>query len=406
LALAATAERRDPNRFVRRRTSTAERTAESVELGSPRGVHCWRMTLGLFATVLLSLMLGQRLSPIAMDPGSISGEVVDAASLTPVGGARVTLVKIVEVAGGATLGDDGKRTVTDANGRFAFQQLSRGSYRVDVEKSGFAPSFDPFESKTLELGSGESITAVRVALERGGVIAGGIRDGRGDPLPEMTVFAMRLTPGEPRMGPEMIQGGVGPTNDLGEFRIANLPKGDYLVIATQQERTPFDVSAPSPAKVAAPTYYPGTTERHSAQVITVRAGETVGDVWFSVVSSAAFSVSGVVVDERGAPLTGATVTLMAGSQPEMPFPFLMSVADRNGAFTVSGVLPGSYFVIANPSFESSFGGGVGGFAIGFGVETVPGREPVVVFDTPSGRQPIKITVTDANVTGVKVVATR
>jgi hypothetical protein len=118
----------------------------------------------------------------------------------------------------------------------------------------------------------------------------------------------------------MIQGGVGQTNDLGEFRIANLPKGDYLVIATQQERTPFDVSAPSPAKVAAPTYYPGTTERHSAQVSTVRAGETVGDVWFSVVSSAAFSVSGMVVDERGAPLTGAMVTLMASSQPEVPFP--------------------------------------------------------------------------------------
>jgi hypothetical protein len=34
------------------------------------------------------------------------------------------------------------------------------------------------------------------------------------------------------------------------------------------------------------------------------------------------------------------------------------------------------------------------------------REPVVVFDTPSGRQPISIRVTDANVTGVKVVATQ
>jgi hypothetical protein len=33
-----------------------------------------------------------------MDTGSIAGEVVDAASQTPVGGARVTLVKIVEVA--------------------------------------------------------------------------------------------------------------------------------------------------------------------------------------------------------------------------------------------------------------------------------------------------------------------
>jgi Carboxypeptidase regulatory-like domain len=364
------------------------------------------MTLGLFATVLLSLMPAQRLPPIAMDTGNISGEVVDAASLTPVGGARVMLVKIVEVAGGATLGDGGKRTVTDATGRFAFQQLSSGSYRVDVEKSGFAPSFDPFESKTLELGSGESITAVRVALERGGVIAGGIRDSRGDPLPEMTVSAMRLTRGEPRMGPEMIQGGVGQTNDLGEFRIANLPKGDDLIIATQQGRTPFEVSAPSPATVAAPTYYPGTSERHSAQVITVGAGETAGDVWFSVVSSAAFSVSGVVVDERGTPLAAAMVTLMAGSQPEEPFPFLMGVADRNGAFTVGGVLPGSYFVVANPSFESSSVAGGGGFSIGFGVEVVAGREPVVVFDTPSGRQPTKITVTDADVTGVRVVVTR
>jgi hypothetical protein len=339
---------------------------------------------------------------MAIDAGRISGKVVDAASQTPVGGARVTLVRTVEADGGGTLGDHGRRTMTDADGGFVFQQLPNGRYRVDVEKSGFAPSFDPFESTTLELGSGESITSLRVALERGGVVAGGLRDGRGDALPEMTVFAMRLMRAEPGMGPEMIQGGIAHTNDLGELRIANLPKGDYLMIATQQERTPIGVSAPSPEQVFAPTYYPGTTQRHSAHVITIRAGETVGDIWFSVVSSAAFSVSGVVVDEAGAPLAGAMITLMPGSHPEMPFPFLMGVADRNGAFTVSGVLPGDYFVIANPSVESSFGGA---FSIGFGVEAVVGSEPVVVFDTPSGRQPIKILVIDANIMGVRVVAT-
>ena len=83
----------------------------------------------------------------------------------------------------------------------------------------------------------------------------------------------------------------------------------------------------------------------------------------------------------------------------------MGVADSNGVFTVGGVLPGAYFVIANPSHESSFGAGACGFSIGFSVETVAGREPVVVFDTPPGRQPVKIIVTDTNVTGVKVVAT-
>jgi hypothetical protein len=45
------------------------------------------------------------------------------------------------------------------------------------------------------------------------------------------------------------------------------------------------------------------------------------------------------------------------------------------------------------------------FAIGFAVEAVAGSEAVVVFDTPSGRQPIKIRVTDANVTSLRIVAT-
>jgi hypothetical protein len=107
----------------------------------------------------------------------------------------------------------------------------------------------------------------------------------------------------------------------------------------------------------------------------------------------------------GSAMAGAMITLMPGSQPELPFHFLMAVADRNGAFTVGGVLPGDYFVIAYPSAESSFGGFVSAFSIGFGVETVAGSEPVVVFETPSERQPVKIHVMDANVPGLRVVAT-
>ena len=98
------------------------------------------------------------------------------------------------------------------------------------------------------------------------------------------------------------------------------------------------------------------------------------------------SISGNVVDAASqTPVAGARVTLVR--------------------IVEADVLPGDYFVIPNPSVESSLGGGVGAFAIGFGVETVAGSDPVVVFDTPSGRQPVEIRVTEANVTGVRVVTT-
>ena len=38
-------------------------------------------------------------------------------------------------------------------------------------------------------------------------------------------------------------------------------------------------------------------------------------------------------------------------------------------------------------------------------DAVADSESVVVFETPSGRQPVKIHVMDANVTGVTIVAT-
>jgi hypothetical protein len=42
--------------------------------------------------------------------------------------------------------------------------------------------------------------------------------------------------------------------------------------------------------------------------------------------------------------------------------------------------------------------------MGFGVVLVALSDSVVVFDSPSGRQPTRIGVIDANVTGVRIVA--
>lgn len=101
------------------------------------------MTIGLLSALSLLVTLHQAPSSTAMDDGIIAGHVVDAASEAPVVGARVTVIQIVEAPGSATFGEEPRYALTDASGQFAFQQLTPGSYRVDVEKSGFAPSLTP-----------------------------------------------------------------------------------------------------------------------------------------------------------------------------------------------------------------------------------------------------------------------
>src|SRR4030095_5346588 len=166
---------------------------------------------------------------------------------------------------------------------------------------------------SFDLSPGQSVDDVQISLKRGGILAGGVRDAEGEPLAEISVFAMRLVPAGRHRGLETIQGGVGQTNDLGEFRIAKLAEGDYLVIAAHQPRMLSGPAVPSrPPFALAPTYYPGTSERRGAQVVPVRAGETAAGLWFAMVSLPAFSVSGVVVNEAGLPLGGGLVTLIPG----------------------------------------------------------------------------------------------
>lgn len=337
-----------------------------------------------------------------MEHSLIAGRVVDATSGKPIAGAHVTIIRVVETPQGV-FGEQSRHLLTDASGEFVFAQRIPGRHRIDVEKSGFAPSFDPFNATLFDLDAGQSINDVQISLKRGGVVSGGVRDAGGEPQAEMTVSAMRLIPPRHKSGLDMIQGGVAHTNDLGEFRIANLPEGEYLVIASERLRMHFDLSVSAGAAVAAPTYYPGTTERRAAQVISIRAGETVRDVWFSTISTPAFTVSGTVVDETGAPLGGAMVTLFPGSLLETPSSPLMGRADSDGVFQIGAVIPGTYHVNASAPMGPSGGGAF--FDLIQETVRVDSREggDSVVFDPPSSRT-TKVTVENDDVTGLRVVA--
>ena len=109
----------------------------------------------------------------------------------------------------------------------------------------------------IDVLDGQTVEKIDFSLPRGGVITGRILDEFGDPVADVQVGAMRsmYTGGARRLVPA---GRMGTTNDIGEFRLASLPPGDYYVSATFRN---FNVSPQQETNDRggyAPTYYPGT----------------------------------------------------------------------------------------------------------------------------------------------------
>jgi hypothetical protein len=98
-----------------------------------------------------------------------------------------------------------------------------------------------------------------------------------------------------------------------------------------------------------PTYFPETTDQKAASIVTVRPGETAAHVFITMVSAAAFEISGVVVDEQGQPLPRVLVSFVASSvQTGAPNERSMQVRVQglttraDGTFRITGLGPGTY----------------------------------------------------------------
>jgi hypothetical protein len=359
------------------------------------------MVLTLLAVSVLSLMLPQvSVRQSAASDARIAGQVVDADSHAPVAGARVSLMMSITVEGG-TFGVGPREAVTDASGQFTFRGVAEGRYRLDVQKPGFAPSADPLDPQALDVAAGQSITGLQVALKKAGVIAGRIVDAGGEPLAEVSVTALRRVETADPSGIEMPLGQA-QTNDLGEFRIAGLAEGDYVLMAAPRPPAPFGQASPAGGTALASTYYAGTTDREAARVVAVASGQTVSGLQFSMIAAPAFQVSGVVVDEAGAVLGGAMIMLMPDPR-RGAFTPVMAQAEPDGTFHIGGIVSGTYRITATAprAHDRYFVGGVPAGA-GIGAVAVGG---VFVGDadprSPSG--PREVTIENADVKGLRIV---
>jgi Carboxypeptidase regulatory-like domain len=364
----------------------------------------------LVALGLLAALTAQ--SPQAQTTARVTGRVVIAGTTTPVAGAQVTLVPMrrgpMTPPRAMPPGPPPQRA-TDEDGRFVFERMLPGEYRVTVSKAGFAPPLPPFLGGTpskppLVLAAGQAIDLGDLALERGGAVAGRVLDPNGEPQAGAMVMALRrvdrrVAPtggaGSMPIGPEsglIPVGQSAQTNDLGEFRVFGLPAGDYVVAAGP---APIGIGAQTTASsVLATTYFPGTTDPIAATAVTVSDANATNGIEIRLASVPAYRVSGVVVDADGNAVAGAMVMLMRNRGPGIGGPAGNARTGQNGGFVVGGVPAGTYRATASLPIvrESGASGGVGGIVWGTSSGGVGG-----------GPAPVEVVVADGNVSGVRIV---
>ena len=388
----------------------------------------------MIAALLAVVSFSQTPAPAAT--GRLAGRVIAEGTSAPIAGARVMVFPMMRGA----MPPSGPmamppQTMTDEDGRFVVNSVAPGEYRIDVQKTGFASSSDPMaRPTTYTVAAGRALDNISIVLQKGGVISGKVLDQKGEPVTDAQLMALRriAPPGAmsalPRLVPAPMQGPQ-QTNDIGEYRVSGLPPGEYFLAASPRgmgfggpgttSTTGHGGGTPTPTM----TYYPGTVDQAGAQSITVAAGAEVSNIVFVLQSAPAYRVSGIVVDENGAPIAHAMVMLMTDPRNGMAFmgPRGHAQTGDDGRFSIGDVAPGAYRLNASVPMIMNPGGAVAGGVGGSGFSAVSGGIGGASFTTwsvSSGgvttsttvngtpQQPQEVTVTDADVRGVRLVATR
>jgi protocatechuate 3,4-dioxygenase beta subunit len=382
-------------------------------------------------SLLITLSLAGALiqSPVVPPGAAVSGRVVEEGGGAPIVGAQVTLIASRFRPSPSPLMDRPRTAMTDQEGRYEFDTLEAGRYRLIVQKAGFA-AMNGLGMPELDLKGGERRDGVIVTLQRGAVIVGRVLDENGEPLVDSRVMALQKSAvrATSSRGMLMPAGPGAQTNDLGEFRLFSLPPGEYYVLAMPGSH--FGGSPASHGTAMLPTYFPGSADSAAAHPITVGGGQTSGDVVIRMISTPAFQVSGVVIDEAGRPVVNAMVRLMADEPTAAPI-FVMSRShpsrtDTSGRFTINSVTNGTYnllasapVVISGPSNQrgvvtggsngistwSGVSGGVVTGMVGGGVTTETSNGTTIQYrDDTATRVPI--TINQANISGLEVIVRR
>jgi hypothetical protein len=315
------------------------------------GRVCNLLSLAVLSAVAITTPAAARLQPSGGQPqlsGSarLTGRVVAADNGRPVRRTYVSLSGLPDSQrnAGPNRISVSRKVETDVNGRFDFAHLPAGWYSINLDAvSGFVRLARPKEATLTE---GQTVE-MTVRLERSGAIEGRIQDENGDGLFGTQVQAVRRlnVSGHTALGSS---GPSAPTNDLGEFRLFNLPAGEYYVVATYMRSQGRD--DPAPLSGYANTYYPGSPALRSARAVVVRGGRDSKRVNFTLAPCRLAKLSINPVDSSGAPLgPGAQMTLTKRDDVYLSSSTRHTSQREDGTFLFEGIQPGDYYLVVTTS---------------------------------------------------------
>jgi hypothetical protein len=300
------------------------------------------------------------------ESGTVQGQVVSAATGKPLKGARVVLIDRRPYG-------EFPEGLTDSNGHFFITGVPAGTYHFRASKLGYVEqAYHPDASgraQLLTLAPGSTVDKVLFRLGRAGVIAGRVTDETGEPLVNVAVIALVSQTtldyvGRDAMatwpaGLNLFQ--IALTNDLGEYRLYNLPPGGYYVAANDTRVNLGMMGVERPARGLDRTmgmlnlrtgdhpllYYPGVFKVSEAQKVHLTAGQEA-HIDLSLRPVKLLTVSGHVFEPNGKPAVSAHVQLTSPTASAEAFSEeLRASTDVQGYFEIKKVLPGSYTTAAS-----------------------------------------------------------
>jgi hypothetical protein len=258
---------------------------------------------------------------------------------------------------------------TDASVHFGLKNLAVGTYILQATREGYTAGENQFSgaprpaSIYATLVAADQTSNVTLTLTRGATISGRIIDAKGNSVPNITVGVFQKEYQDGRA--VLLSVLTKQTDDRGEYRLFWLNPGEYYIgILPGAGAGAFAArgGAEVGPGVPHPTFYPGVIDARTATRIKVDEGAELTGVSFSQsVGPSGVRVTGIVDNSlpnipagpRGQPPNlGARQFYLIPLDPSV-LTQSNTAAIQGGArggsdtfFQISGVLPGSYDLIA------------------------------------------------------------